>query len=368
MPKISVIIPCYNVAPYIGECLDSILVQSLQDIEILCVNDRSPDNTLDILNKYAEKDARIRIINQPKNMGVAVARNVAMQVATGDFIAFVDGDDMLPDEDVLADMYNAAVKHDVKICGGSVIMWNPNTNTEETHNSDITKFAANGLMHYAEWPNDYGFWRFIYDRQWLIENKIYFPKYIRQEDPVFFVRAMCLAGKFYALKRPTYKYRISYKSINWTNQTIKDVFCGLRDCLNIAREYKMHDLYLNVAAHTNNFIAGIRAIDRKTAIREICDVIEMLADYAPNDFVPDKFFLDIVKFHRYHVYDKYAHEMIASKRIYLFDLIPICRIKRTRLFTYVQILDIIPLFRIRRDSRATRYYLFNLIPLLKIKG
>ena len=162
MPKISIIVPCYNVAPYIGECLDSILVQSLQDIEILCVNDKSPDNTLDILNKYAEKDARIRIINQPENMGVAVARNVAMQVATGDFIAFMDGDDMLPDEDVLADMYNASVKHDVKICGGSVIMWNPNTNTEETHNSDITKFAANGLMRYAEWASDYGFTRFIY--------------------------------------------------------------------------------------------------------------------------------------------------------------------------------------------------------------
>ncbi|MBE6457673.1 MAG: glycosyltransferase family 2 protein [Alphaproteobacteria bacterium] len=368
MPKVSVIVPCYNVAPYVGACLDSILSQSLRDIEIICVNDKSPDNTLDVLTEYVQKDSRIKIINQPTNMGVAVARNTAMDMATGDFISFIDADDMLPDEDVLADMYNAAIKHDVKICGGSVIMWNPNTDTEESNGTALTRFSADGIVRYADWANDYGFTRFIYDRKWLIENKIYFPKYIRQEDPVFFVRAMCLAGKFYALKRPTYKYRISYKSINWTNQTIKDVFCGLRDCLNIAREYKMHDLYLNVAAHTNHFIAGIRAIDRKTAIREICDVIEMLADYAPNDFVPDKFFLDIVKFHRYHVYDKYAHEMIASKRIYLFDLIPICRIKTTRLFTYVQLLDLVPLLRIRRDSRATRYYLFNLIPLLKIKG
>lgn len=368
MPKISVIVPCYNVAPYVGACLDSILSQSLRDIEIICVNDKSPDNTLQVLTDYANRDNRIKVINQKSNMGVSVARNTAMQVATGDFIAFMDGDDLLPDDRVLADLYRGATENQVKICGGSIIMWNPNTDTEESNGTALTRFSADGIVRYADWANDYGFTRFIYDRKWLMENKIYFPKYIRQEDPVFFVRAMCLAGEFYALKRPTYKYRVSYKSVNWTPQTIKDVFCGLRDCLNIAREYKMHELFVNIAKHTTHFIAPLRSAGNKAPIAEVCNVMEMIAEYASNDFVPDKFFLDIVKFHRYHVYDKYAHEMIASRRIYLFDLIPVCRIKQTRLFTYAQLFDVFPILRVRRDGRAVRYYLLSIIPLLKIKG
>ncbi len=368
MPKISVIVPCYNVAPYIETCLDSLANQTLRDIEIICVNDKSPDNTLDILTERAKKDNRIRVINLPQNMGVSVARNTAMQVATGDFIAFIDGDDLLPDKDVLADMYNAAIKNNVKICGGSVIIWNPNTDTEETCDAFDTKFAENKLMKYTDWACDYGFWRFIYNRKWLMDNNINFPKYIRQEDPVFFVRAMCLAGTFYALRRPTYKYRVSYKDVNWTVQTIKDVFRGLCDCLDIAKQHDECALYLNVAKHMNHFIDGVRCVNRNNVSTEICNLIEKLAKDMPDDFTPDKFFLNIVKRNRPEIYAKYAYEMIASKRIYLFGLIPLCRIKKTRVFTYVQLLDIIPLLKISPDSRATRYYLFNLILLLKIKG
>lgn len=368
MPKVSVIVPCYNVAPYICACLDSLVNQTLRDIEIICVDDKSTDNTLEIIQERATQDKRIKVIAQPANSGVSVARNTAMQVATGDFVGFMDGDDLLPDTNVLVDMYKAAIENNVKICGGSIIMWNPNTDMEETHNTPSNKFLADRMMKYEDWASDYGFTRFIYDRKWLLENKITFPKYIRQEDPVFFVHAMCLAGKFYALKRPTYKYRVSYKSVNWTEQSIKDVFCGLRDCLDIAHKHNMQSLCLSIADHTNHFIAGIRTINQNLAIKEICDVIEMLAEYVTNDFIPDKFFLDIVKKHRHRVYARYSYEMIASKRIYLFDLIPICRIKQTRLFTYVQLLDFVPMFRIRRDCRAIRYYLFNIIPLLKIKG
>ena len=368
MPKISVIVPCYNVAPYVGTCLDSLVNQTLRDIEIICVDDKSTDNTLEIIQERARMDTRIKVIAQPTNSGVSVARNTGIDMAKGDFIAFVDGDDLLPDDGALADMYDAAVKNNVRICGGSIIMWNPNTDTEEIQSNTTNKFATDGFVQYADWASDYGFTRFIYDRKWLIENNIYFPKYIRHQDPVFFVRAMCLAGQFYALCRPTYKYRVSYKSVNWTNQSVRDVFYGLRDCLNVAREHNVPRLFLSIAEHTNHFIAAVRDVDKKAVIKEICDVIEILAEYAPNDFVPDKFFLDIVQKHRYYVYATYAHEMIASKRIYLFDFVPMCRIKRTRLFTYFQLLDFVPLLRIRSDSRATRYYLFNVIPLLKVKG
>ena len=91
-PKVSVIIPVYNVEEYLPTCLDSIINQTLEDIEIICVNDGSPDNCLSILNNYAGQDSRIIVINQ-ENTGVSGARNRGLEVAGGKYIVFVDPDD-----------------------------------------------------------------------------------------------------------------------------------------------------------------------------------------------------------------------------------------------------------------------------------
>lgn len=91
-PKVSVIIPVYNVEEYLPTCLDSIINQTLEDIEIICVNDGSADNCLKILNEYAKRDSRIIVINQ-ENTGVSGARNRGLEVAGGKYIVFVDPDD-----------------------------------------------------------------------------------------------------------------------------------------------------------------------------------------------------------------------------------------------------------------------------------
>lgn len=95
MPKVSIIIPVYNVEKYIRQALDSVVNQTLKDIEIICVNDCSPDNSLAILEKYKEKDNRIKIINLKKNCGLGNARNVAIKEATSDYVMFLDSDDWL---------------------------------------------------------------------------------------------------------------------------------------------------------------------------------------------------------------------------------------------------------------------------------
>lgn len=94
MPKISVIVPVYNVENYLRECLDSLIGQSLKDIEIICVNDGSKDASLQILREYAAKDSRIKVIDKP-NAGVSAARNDGIAAATGEYITFADGDDWL---------------------------------------------------------------------------------------------------------------------------------------------------------------------------------------------------------------------------------------------------------------------------------
>lgn len=90
--KVSIIIPVYNVAEYLPKCLDSCIRQTLYDIEIICVNDGSTDNSLEVLRSYARRDNRLRIIDQP-NSGVSAARNAGMAAANGDWLMFLDADD-----------------------------------------------------------------------------------------------------------------------------------------------------------------------------------------------------------------------------------------------------------------------------------
>ena len=92
--KISIIIPVYNVEKYLHQCLNSVINQTYKNLEIICINDGSKDNSLIILNEYLQKDNRIVIVNQ-KNSGVSSARNKGIRLSTGDFISFIDSDDYL---------------------------------------------------------------------------------------------------------------------------------------------------------------------------------------------------------------------------------------------------------------------------------
>lgn len=105
MPEISVIIPVYNTAKYLSKCLDSVIGQTFNDLEIICINDGSTDNSAEILNQYAATDSRIKIINQ-KNMGVVAARNNAIATACGKYIFPLDSDDFIA-PNALELLYNA---------------------------------------------------------------------------------------------------------------------------------------------------------------------------------------------------------------------------------------------------------------------
>ena len=115
-PKISVIVPVYNVEKYLRKCLDTIISQTFADIEIICVNDGSTDNSRNILEEYKNKDCRIVIVDK-KNGGLSSARNAGMKVARGEFISFIDSDDWI-DETMLEKLYNSmtTLNTDITIC------------------------------------------------------------------------------------------------------------------------------------------------------------------------------------------------------------------------------------------------------------
>ena len=112
-PKVSVIVPAFNVEKYISKCLLSLLNQTLKDIEIVVINDGSTDKTLEIVEKFEELDKRIRIINQ-ENQKQGAARNRGMEIATGEYIGFVDSDDWV-DLDYFEKLYLAAKKYNSDI-------------------------------------------------------------------------------------------------------------------------------------------------------------------------------------------------------------------------------------------------------------
>lgn len=111
MAKVSIIVPAYNVEPYLVECMESITRQTLQDIEIICINDGSTDGTLKILKKYAEKDSRIVLIDK-ENGGYGIGMNIGLSVATGEYIGIVEPDDFVP-VNMFGDLYEIAKANDL---------------------------------------------------------------------------------------------------------------------------------------------------------------------------------------------------------------------------------------------------------------
>lgn len=109
-PKVSIVVPVYKVEEYIDRCLDSLLNQTLKDIEIILVDDGSPDNCPKICDEYAQKDARVRVVHK-QNEGLGYARNSGMEVAVGEYIAFVDSDDFV-DIRMFEELYDVARGND----------------------------------------------------------------------------------------------------------------------------------------------------------------------------------------------------------------------------------------------------------------
>ena len=166
--KISVILPIYNVEPYLARCLNSLLNQTLQDIEIICVNDASPDNSAQILSEYAERDSRIKIITHKQNGGAAKARQTGIEAATGEYIGFVDPDDFV-ETDFFEKLYNLATSEQADIAKGNFVtleLDGKRTVHSDTQNQQI---AQNKLKFFGQ-----NLWDAIYKTDMIRAHDIHF--------------------------------------------------------------------------------------------------------------------------------------------------------------------------------------------------
>lgn len=203
MISISVIMPLYNAAKYLEECLNSILNQTLTDFELICVNDASTDSTLDILENFRKRDNRVTILSNATRSGAAYSRNRGMKEATGQYLAFLDGDDIY-DEDMYNTAYHVAVENNADI-----IMYEyRHVASDRIYNKLEVFHSPKYIERYCrepfsipdyepyEWLN-WGSppWNKLYRREFIRDNQIFFQNLPSSNDVYFVCMALLLSKK-----------------------------------------------------------------------------------------------------------------------------------------------------------------------------
>ena len=178
MYKISVVIPIYNVEKYLKKCLDSVINQTLKEIEIICIDDCSTDNSLSIIEQYIQFDDRIKLLKNDVNSGASYTRNKGINAANGEYIGFIDGDDYI-NGNFYENLYKKAKKTNSEVATGTFEIVTSNFSTKSDLNEKIKK---NLTYFFGE------FYTAIYKTSFLRENNLYFPQDISTfEDPYFSV-------------------------------------------------------------------------------------------------------------------------------------------------------------------------------------
>lgn len=222
-PKLSVIVPIYNVEPYLRRCVDSVLAQTLADIEIILVNDGSTDGCADICNEYAGKDYRIKVIHK-ENGGLSSARNAGLDSATGEFIAFVDGDDCISPE-MYMKMLTALQKEHADLCVCGYQKADENYNSVGSGSSHIYQVLPGIQAIEKMYSNDYIYFTIACNKLFksCLFSEIRFPEGKLFEDGYAAFRYYYLCKTVVCLPDCFYLYLTRTGSITTSKLTVKNL-------------------------------------------------------------------------------------------------------------------------------------------------
>ncbi len=219
MPKVSIIIPFNNVESYISECLESVLNQTLSDLEVICINDASTDGTLDIVKKYLSNDSRIRLIELPERKGQGYARNRGIEIATGEYIGFVDSDDFVK-LDMFGALYNLAKENDNDITMCQAVEYDDVSGQyiqSDYYSLSPLRSFSNGVFSAEDSKQvildiNVALWNKIYKRSYLQGLNEKFPEGFIYEDLPFFFGTYLPAKRVQIVWKDFYVYRINRKN------------------------------------------------------------------------------------------------------------------------------------------------------------
>ena len=210
-PLFSIIVPVYKVEEYLAECLDSILSQSFKDFEIICVNDCSPDGSAKILADYAKKDSRIKVIEHSVNQGLSAARNTGVAAATGDYIYYIDSDDMIAEKTLeILEWQIRCTRADIVVFGIQDLIPSPQDPWFDKVSSTRSAWYSPFVPYALFYENGaYPFvWRNVYRRSMLANNNLAFPQDLRYgEDVVYQMIVFPHAHRIQFIPDKLYLYR-----------------------------------------------------------------------------------------------------------------------------------------------------------------
>lgn len=244
MPKLSIIVPVYNVEKYLDKCLDRILNSTYKDFELIVINDGTKDNSEQIITKYLEKEEykdKIRYISK-ENSGLSDTRNLGMSKATGDYIAFVDSDDYI-EPNMYETMMNKAIEKDFDIVASDVRLVYENSDKEKIVSSAYEKdliskdeIKQTMLVYYPV------VWNKIYKKS-LLEG-IEFSKGVWYEDMEFNLKVYPRIKSIGVVKEPLYNYLQRGNSITYTyNDKLYDIITNMDTVIKYYKEQGMYEEY-----------------------------------------------------------------------------------------------------------------------------
>ena len=278
---VSIVIPVYNVEKYLEQCLDSVLMQNVDNIEVVCVNDGSTDSSGEILERYKKIDSRIKVINQ-KNEGMSGARNTGINHASYEYILFLDSDDMLC-ENALINVTESLSKTKVDVLFYDAMCIYETKELEKARNKGnyyIRKKAYKGPIKLRTMfcnmveNEDYvvAVWNLCIRKEWLMENHLFFEKGRIYEDSPFLLKMFFLDGLSNHINMQLVKYRIRAGSI--MNSTLKaknmiSYIFAVRDILTLLAEKRISEReYAAVVALGKAMVNTIKKADIELCLDE----------------------------------------------------------------------------------------------------
>ena len=282
--KVSIIIPVYGVEKYISKCLESLVNQTLNDIEIIVVNDGTKDNSQKIIDKYVKKYPDKIKSYIKENGGQGSARNYGLKKATGEYIGYVDSDDFV-EKDMYKKLYNKAIEndYDIVVCGNYNV-------SEDYQNKNIDTFINN---YNTDLENIFfgkmAVWNKIYKRDILIKNKLEFKEKVWYEDLAFTLKAIMNSNTFAFIDEPLYDYLIREGStMNNSNvQRNLEILDAFNDILSYIQHNKKEEYFSKIEflAIDHIYISAIVRVLKADADDKVKrETINKLIDYMNKKF------------------------------------------------------------------------------------
>ena len=261
MPKVSVIVPIYNVEKYLNKCIDSLVNQTLQDIEIILVNDGATDNSGSIANEYAKKYPEKIKYYSKENGGLSDARNYGLKFATGDYIAFLDADDYI-EKEAYEEMYEKAINENSDYVECDFI-WEYLNKTKIDKRIDYNSKKEMFLnIRVVAWNK-------LIKRNIIKDNNLEFPKGLRYEDTEFTYKMIPYIKKFSYVDKPFVHYVQRSNSIaNNQNERDREIFIILETVIDFYKSKNLYEEYKNEIEYTYTRILLCSSLKRMCKIKE----------------------------------------------------------------------------------------------------